>query len=161
MNASAAAILDIFQNKARLEVPLFQRQYVWNRITQWEPLWEDISRKFTEHLDGRQDAPIHFLGAMVLDQKLTPTTHVERRQVIDGQQRLTTLQIFISAFRDYCRTVGCGELAQEAETFTTNKGMMAEPEVDKFKVWPTKLDRQQFSDVVTAGSLKDLERKHP
>jgi len=83
MNASAVAILDIFQNKARLEVPLFQRQYVWNQVKQWEPLWEDINRKFTEHLEGRQDAPIHFLGAMVLDQKLTPTTHVPRRQVID------------------------------------------------------------------------------
>jgi uncharacterized protein with ParB-like and HNH nuclease domain len=53
----------------RLEVPLFQRQYVWSRDTQWEPLWEDISRKFTEFLTGRKDGPVHFLGAMVLDQK--------------------------------------------------------------------------------------------
>ena len=44
-------------------------------------------RKFVEYLDGRTDAPVHFLGAMVLDQKQTPTTHVERRQVIDGQSR--------------------------------------------------------------------------
>ena len=87
----------------RLEVPLFQRQYVWSRDTQWEPLWEDISRKFTEFLRGRKDGPVHFLGAMVLDQKQTPTTHVDKRQVIDGQQRLTTLQIFIAAFRDFCR----------------------------------------------------------
>lgn len=93
MKANAVPLLAIFEKKMRLEVPLFQRQYVWNKDQQWEPLWEDISRKFTEYLEGRKDAPIHFLGAMVLDQKQTPTTHVEKRQVIDGQQRLTTLQI--------------------------------------------------------------------
>src|SRR5206468_1405284 len=76
-------------------------------------------------------------------------------------QRLTTLQIFISAFRDYCREVQCEDLGKEAETFTVNKGMMAEPDIDKFKVWPTKLDRSQFTDVVTAGSLVELEKKHP
>ena len=95
MKADAVPLLEIFEKKMRLEVPLFQRQYVWSKEQQWEPLWEDISRKFAEYLEGRKDAPVHFLGAMVLDQKQTPTMHVERRQVIDGQQRPTTLQIFI------------------------------------------------------------------
>lgn len=124
-------------------------------------MWEDIERKFTEFLEGRKDAPVHFLGAMVLDQKQTPTTHVDKRQVIDGQQRLTTLQIFLTAFRDFCRAQGAEEMAREVECFTLNKGMMAEPEVDKFKVWPTQLDRAQFRDVVTSGSRAELEKKHP
>ena len=71
----------IFDRKLRLEVPLFQRQYVWSQDEQWEPLWEDIARKFSEYLEGRKDAPIQFHGAMVLDQKQTPITHVEKRQV--------------------------------------------------------------------------------
>ena len=161
MNASAVAILDIFQNKARLEVPLFQRQYVWNQVKQWEPLWEDINRKFTEHLEGRQDAPIHFLGAMVLDQKLTPTTHVPRRQVIDGQQRLTTLQIFLAAFRDNCTANDCKELAEECDKYLLNTGMMNDHAVEKFKVWPTQSDREQFSDVITSASKSALEKKYP
>jgi hypothetical protein len=56
MDAHAVSLLPIFEKKMRLEVPLFQRQYVWNREHQWEPLWEDITRKFVEHLDGRRDA---------------------------------------------------------------------------------------------------------
>src|ERR1039458_56962 len=120
MKANAVSLLAIFEKKLRLEVPLFQRQYVWNMEHQWEPLWEDISRKFTEFLEGRKDAPVHFLGAMVLDQKLTPSTQVERRQVIDGQQRLTTLQIFLSALRDFCREQACEDLAKEFESFTLN-----------------------------------------
>lgn len=161
MKANAVPLLAIFEKKMRLEVPLFQRQYVWSKEQQWEPLWEDISRKFSEYLEGRKDAPIHFLGAMVLDQKQTPTTHVEKRQVIDGQQRLTTLQIFIAAFRDFCREQLCDDLAKECDGFTLNRGMMADANVDKFKVWPTKLDRVQFTDVITAGSRFELEKRNP
>ncbi len=42
----------------------------------------------------------HFLGAIVLDQVLNQTGEIESRQVIDGQQRLTTLQLMLAAFRD-------------------------------------------------------------
>lgn len=161
MKADAAPLLALFEKKSRLEVPLFQRQYVWSREHQWEPLWEDISRKFSERLEGRLDAPVHFLGAMVLDQKLTPSTHVERRQVIDGQQRLTTFQLFISAFRDFCREQGCEDLANEAENYTFNRGMMGNPQIDKFKVWPTQRDQAQFSDAVSSGSRAAVEEKHP
>lgn len=161
MKADAVPLLQIFEKKMRLEVPLFQRQYVWSQGQQWEPLWDDVSRKFTEYLEERKNAPVHFLGAMVLDQKQTPTTHVEKRQVIDGQQRLTTLQIFIASFRDFCRSQHCEELAEECDTFTLNKGMMAEPAVDKFKVWPTQLDRSQFKDVISSGSRNALEWSYP
>ena len=161
MNANPVSVLAIFEKKLRLEVPLFQRQYVWNRERQWEPLWGDINRKFTEYLEGRKEAPIHFLGAMVFDQKQTPTTHVEKRQVIDGQQRLITLQIFLAAYRDFSREQTCEAIAKECDLYNINRGMMADPEVDKFKVWPTQLDRPQFSDVVTLGSKTALEKKYP
>ena len=39
--------------------------------------------------------------------------------------------------------------------------MMADPEVDKFKLWPTQADRAQFSDVLLAGSRQELEKRHP
>jgi uncharacterized protein with ParB-like and HNH nuclease domain len=161
MDSHAVPVLAIFEKKLCLEVPLFQRQYVWSQAQQWEPLWEDLVRKFVEYLDGRTDTPVHFLGAMVLDQKQTPTTHVERRQVIDGQQRLATLQIFLAAFRDLCREAKCEELANECDSFILNKGMMANPTVEKFKVWPTQVDRAQFSDVIASGSRAALEKKHP
>ncbi|MFM0392896.1 DUF262 domain-containing protein [Paraburkholderia phytofirmans] len=161
MDANAIALLDIFERKMRLEIPMFQRQYVWGKEHQWEPLWEDISRKFTEFIEDRRDAPVHFLGAMVLDQKQTHVGRVERRSVIDGQQRLTTLQIFLVAFRDFCREESLEEFAEECEKYTLNSGRMAEPEVEKFKVWPTLSDRPQFMDVLTAGSKSSLEKIHP
>lgn len=161
MDVHKSSLLAVFDAKQRLEVPLFQRQYVWSEEQQWLPLWEDIERKFIEALDGRKDAPNHFLGAMVLDQKQTPTGHVVVRQVIDGQQRLTTLQIFLSAYRDFCKGEGCDALAGECDKFLINTGMMADPNVDKFKVWPTQLDRPQFTDVVTAGSREEVLKRYP
>lgn len=161
MDANAIALLDIFERKMRLEIPMFQRQYVWGQEHQWEPLWEDISRKFSEFIEDRRDAPVHFLGAMVLDQKQTHVGRVERRSVIDGQQRLTTLQLFLAAFRDFCREEGLEEFAEECEKYTLNSGRMAEPEVEKFKVWPTLSDRSQFVDVLTAGSKPSVEKLHP
>ena len=111
-------------------------------------------------MEGRTSRYIS-LELLCLNQKQTPTSHVEKRQVIDGQQRLTTLQIFLSAFRDFCREHDCEELAGECDGFTINRGMMAERKIDKFKVWPTSLDRKQFTDVVASGSRKELERRYP
>lgn len=161
MDANAVSLLALFESKMQLEVPLFQRQYIWNREKHWEPLWEDISRKFNDYLGDRKESPVHFLGAMVLDQKQTPATQVGKRQVIDGQQRLTTFQIFLAAFRDFCREHDCNDLADECTKFTLNEGRMASPDVDKFKVWPTQLDRHQFSDVITAGTRGELAKRHP
>ena len=161
MDATAVSLLALFETKMQLEVPLFQRQYVWQREKHWEPLWEDIARKFTDYLDDRKETPVHFLGAMVLDQRQTPATQVGKRQVIDGQQRLTTFQIFLSAFRDFCNEHGCTELATECAKLTLNEGRMADPDVDKFKVWPTQLDRGQFADVVGSGSRDELLKRHP
>lgn len=161
MDVHKSSLLAVFDSKQRLEVPLFQRQYVWNEEQQWLPLWEDIERKFTEALEGRKDAPHHFLGALVLDQKQTPTGHVVVRQVIDGQQRLTTFQLFLSAYRDFCKVHECGALAAECDKFLFNTGMMADAEVDRFKVWPTQLDRPQFMDVVASGSRDELLKRHP
>lgn len=161
MKATAVSLLALFETKMQLEVPLFQRQYIWQREKHWEPLWEDVARKFADYLDGRKDAPVHFLGAMVLDLKQTPATHVGKRQVIDGQQRLTTFQIFLAAFRDFCNEHGCDDMAKECTGFTLNKGMMVDVEVDKFKVWPTQSDRAQFVDVVGAGSRVEVLNRHP
>jgi hypothetical protein len=161
MKANAVPLLAIFEQKATLEVPLFQRQYVWTREAQWEPLWEDISRKFREYCDGSKDSPPHFLGAMVLDQKQTPVTHVAKRQVIDGQQRLTTFQLFLAAFRDYCLEQDVKDLADECDSFLENRGMMVNKEVDRYKVWPTLLDRQQFQSVLASRSRAEVEKRHP
>jgi uncharacterized protein with ParB-like and HNH nuclease domain len=78
MNANAVPLLAIFEKKIRLEVPLFQRQYVWNREQQWEPLWEDISRKFTEYLERlrRPFPPTWFKNICIRRLQLIKNRHI-------------------------------------------------------------------------------------
>ena len=88
---------DIFHAQQRLLVPLFQRPYVWNQELQWEPMWRDIKRLLTRYL-AQPDSlhQPHFLGAVVVQQVQNPIGEIQRRTVIDGQQRLTTLQLMVN-----------------------------------------------------------------
>ena len=48
LDATTVSLVALFETKMQLEVPLFQRQYIWQREKHWEPLWEDIARKFAD-----------------------------------------------------------------------------------------------------------------
>lgn len=80
----------------RLVVPLFQRPYVWNMENQWEPLWNDLIRVAERVLvEPTKNHQPHFLGAVVLQQVQNTVGTMQERTIIDGQQRLTTLQLFL------------------------------------------------------------------
>lgn len=72
-----------------LEIPFFQRRYVWTK-SNWEELLDNL-------LDKNQS---HFLGSIILKQEKVPVGDVQRALVIDGQQRLTTLSILMRAIYD-------------------------------------------------------------
>ncbi|MGH2507715.1 MAG: DUF262 domain-containing protein [Ktedonobacteraceae bacterium] len=160
MKPYSRSIFDLFDGKRRYEVPLFQRQYVWNLEGHWAPLWEDIERKFSQRLNGDPSTP-HFLGAMVLDQRRVYGNAVPVQLVIDGQQRLTTFQIFLSAFRDVCAAEDQLEYAEECARYLHNTGIMENEGVEKYKLWSTNLDRRQFADVIDSASKEELNRRHP
>lgn len=88
MDAGKRTINDIFNGNRILEIPFFQRAYVWGE-EQWERLLEDM-----EHV-SQVNKP-YFLGSVILKQQPTNTANKvgDKRTLIDGQQRLTTLSIF-------------------------------------------------------------------
>ena len=157
MHTGTLNIRAVFGQDRRLIVPLFQRPYVWRREQQWEPLWEDI-RTITERLLGKQPVRPHFLGAIVLDQMPQPTGHLESRLMIDGQQRLTTIQILLEAFADICASVGADRYHKALLKLTRNDDPLSDQPDDQFKVWPTNVDQEQFRLVMQAGSPDELAR---
>ena len=89
MDAAKKTISDIFNGNRILEIPFFQRAYVWED-EQWGRLLEDMEEI------SQQNTP-YFLGSVILKQQMTNTTKSvsDVRTLIDGQQRLTTLSIFL------------------------------------------------------------------
>ena len=100
MEAGKRTISDIFNGNRILEIPFFQRSYVWEE-EQWERLLQDME------LVAQNNKP-YFLGSVILKQQITDTeiTVGDIRTIVDGQQRLTTLNIFfkVLCFRNNINT---------------------------------------------------------
>jgi hypothetical protein len=136
----------------RLSVPLFQRPYVWNKIEQWEPLWRDVTRVTDRLLDNPTGThQPHFLGAVVFQQVQHPTGDLQERTVIDGQQRLTTLQLMFDAIHSQFVAVGAKIPASKLLKLVENDEDYRTKFEDKFKVWPTNKDRPAFNEVMDAS----------
>ena len=158
MQPTTQTIHEIFEKERCYTVPLFQRAYVWTLEDQWEPLWEDIERQARSCLialkENRQVTTSHFLGAVVVNVVKVIGRGLARSEVIDGQQRLTTLQVFLAALRDFAKAAD-DEVADDAGRLTFNPIRDNESK-ERFKVWPTNADREVFKGVMTAGSVPNI-----
>lgn len=81
-------IQEIFTGSTMLEIPYFQRSYVWD-----EDNWKRFLEDFKEICVAKRE---YFMGTYIMKQKMTPSgsRHGDVRSVIDGQQRFTTLILF-------------------------------------------------------------------
>jgi uncharacterized protein with ParB-like and HNH nuclease domain len=154
-------IQELFSRERRFVIPLFQRSYVWNEEEQWAPLWEDIERRSEaqlKKLNSGSEGKVrsHFLGAVVLSNASAQGRSIARCDVIDGQQRLTTLQLFLAALRDQAFLLGAEE--EDANIFRdlTKNPRRDDDSVEIFKVWPTNADQDVFASIMKAESLEGL-----
>lgn len=163
MKAGPVIVGQLLQNRNRYCVPIYQRHYVWNKQKQWEPFWNDIRSKAIERLTGRERRFSHYMGAVVLEARGGfSARRVPSFQVVDGQQRLTTFQLFLAAARDYAASIGHKSAGETISTYLVNRDphLMEEPELEIFKVWPTKYDREMFTDIINLGGREALRKKY-
>ena len=137
----------LFASDVRYVVPLYQRPYVWRKRSHWEPLWEDVLHILDRHLDKDASTRGHFLGAVVLEQEHTNPGEILRRLVIDGQQRLTTLQLLLSAASAELEHAGAQGDARLVRKLVGNDPDHAAGD-ELLKVWPTNADRAAFDAVM-------------
>lgn len=159
MRPDKLTVYEIFEKQRRYIVPLFQRPYVWKKEDQWRPLWNDVVDRTT--MAASQDtASPHFLGAIVTRQLKVFGNQMNTWEIIDGQQRLTTLQILLKALRDYASASGYGQFVPDLDLLTRNTGLTSHPD-ERYKLWPTHSDQEAFRDVMNAGSLDVVEAAFP
>ncbi len=162
MEAKAWPIGKILGERTRFCVPVYQRHYEWDRKEQWEPLWDDIQGKAEEVSEGSSHNFAHYLGALILSEGKAKLGQVPIKQVIDGQQRLTTLAIFLNALSRVAKEMEYIKLSRvlEANVVNDQPELMEEPHIEKYKLWPTRYDRQLYSDVVDL-SFSQLKDRYP
>ncbi|MGA4981944.1 DUF262 domain-containing protein [Streptomyces cellulosae] len=93
LEAHEVPLHKVFSSDYDFRIPDYQRPYAWD-VEQAVQLLSDLE----ESLDRSSDEP-YFLGSVVL----VKTKNVPRAEVIDGQQRLTTLTILLSVLRDLAK----------------------------------------------------------
>lgn len=170
IDARAQSFDAIFRRDVRYVVPVFQRRYAWERERQWEPFWNDVLEVVNAYVEAAQadnsaprsdELPVHFLGAIVI--KLVPfgAGQIELREIIDGQQRLTTIQLLIGAAARALANMGGAEEANEFRDLIENRRYLTRQDPDAvFKIWPTKHDRDAFRAVMTNGEIDVSLRNH-
>lgn len=148
---------EVFFEPRRLVVPLFQRAYVWSKDEQWEPLWSDILAIIARTRAGEREVS-HFLGAVVMQEQHSGQRAMRAATVIDGQQRLTTLQLLLRALYSALEERDLEDLARDVLHLIENPEVYLRGPHDQFKVWPTHRDQGAFAAVM--GSPID-EDPHP
>jgi len=113
----------------QLTIPPYQRPYAWES-EQIDELWHDI----IDTLDRG-----HFMGSVVL---CSPDE--QRPEIIDGQQRMTTIIILLSLIRDKYRELK-PDLIGRIQQFLENS--YAEPDL-RFKFKPGNANKHVFTEFV-------------
>ncbi|WP_020394460.1 GmrSD restriction endonuclease domain-containing protein [Thiolinea disciformis] len=101
MKAVEAKLLDFLKKSPQFIIPIYQRNYSWTE-KECMQLWEDILRT------GQDDrVKAHFIGSIVyVERGLYSVSSQSALLVIDGQQRLTTMTLLLTALSEQ---VGAGE----------------------------------------------------
>lgn len=147
--------LEIFHMPQHLVIPIFQRPYVWNEENQWAPLWQDLRRLAELRLAEPATQATHFLGAVVVQASESAIGHMPASNIIDGQQRLTTLQILMDAVGAVLEESGEEALAGQLDGLTHNPANYVVGDATRLKLSHSNRDRDAFSEVMTAEAPID------
>jgi uncharacterized protein with ParB-like and HNH nuclease domain len=103
-NTANNTLRQLLGNGLVYRVPAFQRDYSWS-TDEWDDLWQDIVALF-----GDDAEPAHYMGYLVLQS--SDSKHFD---VIDGQQRITTISLLILAAISQLRALSAAENDGESD----------------------------------------------
>lgn len=148
-------VMNLFQDKrSDFLIPDYQRPYAWDE-SKCNTLWEDL---FTfafpnENFDNFNDEEEYFLGPIV--------TYLNKEnnklEVIDGQQRLTTLMLLLRAFYDkflYAQDSNTVETRKEIAKCIWKTDLYGNPKMDELKIQSEvagEEDKEEFLNILKTG----------
>lgn len=163
-NTENRSILEFFQKSVVYIVPRYQRSYVWKE-TNWSELLTDIT--FTMNTGSRASWS-HFLGTIVLNDvnrelKSSKDPGVTYYEIIDGQQRITTIYIIFAAIVKHFNSLEVEKESERAkyvkETFLTTLKSTNE-KITKLNNPDATKDIQSLLDYVSYNSKSELSKNN-
>ena len=168
MDATTYELRTILGNERRFLVPTFQRDYEWNEERQWSLLFDDLIMTAGRLAAARKQARLagdtparaekrvspHFLGAVVLEQLPSKAGEIDQRAVIDGQQRLTTIQLLLRALADVLAETNSSRVGQLRRLLFNP---VDDPNTDpdwRYKLWPRRKDREFWRSAMNDNSAE-------
>ncbi len=148
-----------FRQTGSFVVPIYQRPYVREQDRQWEPLWSDVEstavrlavarvaghERRVDKADADKATAPHFLGAVVLEQQRAACGDGDVRWIVDGQQRLATVQILLRGILDALQDSKIeGPAVAKLKKLIRNDEEVVSGE-DLHKVWPRPAEREAYA----------------
>ena len=177
MDANTYSLKQVLTQDRRYIVPTFQRDYEWTKAGQWDLLFTDLEDTTDRLIQARLHAeslgeslakadkkvPPHFLGAIVCEQLSSPAGGLDLSAIIDGQQRLTTVQLILRGVLDVLIERDSPRVRQVRRLLENPSDVVDQPE-ERHKLWPRRMDRlvwpQAMDDVIpTRGGHAYLEAR--
>ncbi len=143
---------DLFKGDKQWVVPVYQRHYVWesNLDDQIPGMWDDWCSQAEKLLDGKTARP-HYFGAIIYSGKKTGLVEIDKMDLVDGQQRLTTFQLALAALRDIGNESGYKDAININKYIrnTRNENNDTIQDDDTYKLFPSRHDRKIFQEIVS------------
>lgn len=140
LTAKEQSLAKIFSDDYVFTIPSYQRPYAWNR-DQAQELLDDLLGALASAPAQLSDAAPYFLGSIVL----IKAEAMPEATVVDGQQRLTTLTLLLSAIR---ATVGDNELQKDITGCIYEKGSLVKSTQARYRLLLRERDRDFFRQYV-------------
>ncbi|MBL0127251.1 MAG: DUF262 domain-containing protein [Flavobacteriales bacterium] len=140
-----------FQHGLQYQVPFFQRTYVWGE-TNWENLLEHVEVEVKAVRDGKSSE--HFIGTIITKPLPQENLSTQLMQLVDGQQRLTTVAIALKALADTASTTG--EFSHLRSrligmlTFQDSRGQV------HLRIKHSRVDEEAFEMVMRANTIAEV-----
>lgn len=173
MKANTYPLQEILKPERRYVIPTFQRDYEWTEDGQWQLLFEDLESVADRLIEVRtsglsatalsnkeQALSPHFMGAIVCAALPFATGGIALRSVIDGQQRLTTIQLLIRGLLD-CLLESNSDRTASLKRMLFNPQDVVNSDIELYKLWPRRRDRELWKKIMSdQPEITELETEH-
>jgi len=164
MHTADKSIGALFEDTSQWVVPIYQRHYTWTKNRKGDGslqrFWKDLQGKARARLDRKREIP-HYFGAILCEEQRSdprPQGEMSKYCLVDGQQRVTSSQLFIVAMRESARKRGLDSFVEDMDNLLLNRSsdVREREEVnglqsirdDDFKLLPSEFDRGLFQAIV-------------